>query len=90
MWSMGFDPFCTDCIVIVRMKEKQAMRYVGCLGLLVGLASIFGGFFYDVIFAGIPYQDPTPELQQRYDFHAGVVFYIEITGVLIMAIGSLL
>ena len=66
------------------------MRYVGYLGLLVGFSSIVIGFLYYVMFAGIPYQDQTPELQQRYDFHAGVAFYIEIIGVLILAIGSLL
>ena len=25
------------------------------------------GFIYDLIFAGIPYQDPTPEMTQKYN-----------------------
>ena len=36
---------------------------------LFGL-SIFGiGFIYEVMFAGIPYQDPTPALQEKFDHH---------------------
>ena len=31
---------------------------------------ILAGFVYDVLFAGIPYQDPTPQMQADYDFHA--------------------
>lgn len=27
---------------------------------------------YDIVFAGIPYQDPTPDLQARYAFHRSI------------------
>ena len=37
-----------------------------------GLALVLGGFIYDVMFAGIPYQDPTPEMSARYAHHAHV------------------
>jgi len=30
--------------------------------IIVGITIIFVGFVYDVLFAGIPYQDPTPAL----------------------------
>lgn len=58
--------------------------------LLLGLVCIVTGFFYDVIFAGIPYQDPTPEMQQSYDFHAGIALRIETSGLLILATGFIL
>jgi len=29
--------------------------------ILVGILVIFAGFVYDVLFAGMPYQDPTPD-----------------------------
>jgi hypothetical protein len=40
--------------------------------IAVGVSMLISGFFYDVIFAGIPYQDPTPEMSARYAFHSRV------------------
>jgi hypothetical protein len=37
-----------------------------------GLALIMTSFVYNVVFAGIPYQDPPPELAARYAFHVSV------------------
>jgi len=39
---------------------------------VIGILILMSGFAYDVLFAGIPYQDPTPALQARYDFHSSV------------------
>ena len=44
--------------------------------ILVGLLLVVGGFVYDVIFAGIPYQDPPPELLERYDGHKRIASFI--------------
>jgi hypothetical protein len=64
------------------------MRWRTCLALLaVGLGILVGGFVYDVIFAGIPYQDPTPEMTARYMHHARIARSIEATGLLIWALG---
>lgn len=38
--------------------------------MAAGLMLILAGFVYDVFFAGIPYQDPTPELAAAYARHA--------------------
>jgi hypothetical protein len=46
----------------------------------IGIALIAGGFIYDVFFAGIPYQDPTPEMQAGYLFHARVASAIRWLG----------
>lgn len=63
------------------------LRYVARLG---GLALVVGGFLYDVLFAGIPYQDPTPAMQQRYDFDSGVASYIEMTGAVMVICGCIM
>lgn len=56
-------------------KMKRIIKFIGLplFGLLLALT----GFVYDVLFAGIPYQDPTPEIQVRYDFHSCIagLFY---------------
>lgn len=60
---------------------------VPAVPMTLGLAVVFAGFVYDVLFAGIPYQDPTPELQARYRHHAGVASAVRLTGSAILAAG---
>ncbi|MCJ7592303.1 MAG: hypothetical protein MUO51_13200 [Woeseiaceae bacterium] len=48
--------------------------------IATGLFVILGGFIYDVIFAGIPYQDPTPEMSTRYSRHAHIASTIRWYG----------
>lgn len=48
-----------------------------------------GGFVYDALFAGIPYQDATPEMQARYDHHADVAAKMMRTGFVTLVTGSL-
>jgi hypothetical protein len=53
-------------------------RFVKIAGIpIAGFFILIVGFMYDLFFAGIPYQDPTPELQARWEFHKSVadVFY---------------
>ena len=49
---------------------KRLLKTLAAPG--IGILIVMSGFVYDVVFAGIPYQDPTPELQARYDFHSAV------------------
>ena len=53
----------------------------------IGILIVMSGFVYDVAFAGIPYQDPTPELQARYDFHRAVADAIFTTGGVVFLLG---
>jgi hypothetical protein len=62
------------------MKRIIKITGLPVLGLLIVLA----GFAYDVKFAGIPYQDPTPELQARYDFHSTIADMCYKTGGIIL------
>ena len=50
------------------MKRLMKIADLPILGLLILIA----GFGYDVLFAGIPYQDPTPELQSRRESHKSI------------------
>jgi hypothetical protein len=47
-------------------------RYFSILLPIFGLLLFVAGFIYDVIFAGIPYQDPTPEMSKQYALHSGI------------------
>jgi len=54
----------------------------------IGITILLLGFVYDVLYAGIPYQDPTPALQARYDFHSRIASSIRWSGVGICMIGG--
>jgi hypothetical protein len=54
-----------------------------------GLFLLVGGFFYDTMFAGIPYQDPTPEMSSLYADHAKVAAVICWTGVAASLMGGI-
>ena len=54
---------------------------------LIGALVIVGGFAYDNAFAGIPYQDPTPDLQARYTFHRSVAGWMYKAGAILLVGG---
>lgn len=81
--------------MMLRTKRIITWLALGCL--ILGCLVFTAGFFYDVLFAGIPYQDPPPELAARYDFHVTVAGYfytggswIIISGILLFAIRLIL
>jgi hypothetical protein len=64
------------------------MRFIKTIGAsLLGIVIVVTGFVYDVLFAGIPYQDPTPELQARYDLHSSVAGIFYKTGGIVFLAG---
>lgn len=65
-------------------------RYLPLVLLILGLTVIFAGFVYDVLFAGIPYQDPTPALEASYELHSRIASMIRWSGVSVFMIGGLL
>ncbi len=54
---------------------------------ILGFAVAATGFVYDVLFAGIPYQDPTPELQSQWEFHKSVAGAFYKTGGILLLLG---
>lgn len=66
------------------------MKKLSLVLLICGLCLVVGGFIYDARFAGIPYQDPTPELQARYDRHAGIAKRAMLAGLVGLVAGGVL
>lgn len=48
--------------------------------MATGLCLLLGGFVYDIVFAGIPYPDPTPEMSASYAFHSHIASLIRWVG----------
>lgn len=64
------------------------MGWRTCLVLLAaGLGILICGLMYDVLYAGIPYQDPTPEMTAAYVRHSRIARSIETVGLLMWALG---
>lgn len=64
------------------------LRVAGILSLFItGAVLLVAGFVYDVLFAGIPYQDPTPELASQYEFHAHIARRFYLVGGISWGIG---
>ena len=55
-------------------------RWWPLLLIAAGVCLIFGGFVYDILFAGIPYQDPTPEMAADYARHSRIASVIRGIG----------
>lgn len=65
-------------------------RHVPLVLLILGLIVIFAGFIYDVLHAGIPYQDPTPAMEASYEFHSQIASLIRWSGLGIFVIGGVI
>lgn len=64
---------------------RRLLLAIGPLAL--GLCLLAASFFYFVLYAGIPYQDPTPELQAQYNLHASIASHIESAGAVLALAG---
>lgn len=49
----------------------------------MGALLIVLSFAYDITFAGLPYQDPTPEMQARWETHKSVANWGIFSGALV-------
>jgi hypothetical protein len=56
---------------------------------LVGLLTMITGFVYFVTFAGLPYPDPTPELQAEWKYHENISWIILKVGGFVLFVGLL-
>lgn len=64
------------------------MRISGSLFLLgLGAILIVSGFGYDLSLAGLPYPDPTTEMQERWLFHKRVSDRIIFSGLVFFGVG---
>jgi hypothetical protein len=69
--------------------KRIRYRYIGLL-VLAGFAVLIFGFIYNVIFAGIPYQDPTPQLIANYVKHTNIASIIYVLGFILVIAGAVL
>ena len=60
-------------------------RFPPLLVLLAGLVILAAGFAYDLLFAGIPYPDPSPDQQAGYIFHRAIANAIQVAGLGVVA-----
>jgi hypothetical protein len=56
--------------------------------IMFGIMTIILGLMYDVLFAGIPYQDPTPAMIANYNFHSQIASIIRWVGAGICLLGG--
>jgi hypothetical protein len=53
---------------------------------MVGMLILIAGFLYFVTFAGLPYPDPTPELQEEWRYHENLSWIVlKIGGAVLFA-----
>jgi hypothetical protein len=57
--------------------------------LLLGGGLLVAGLLYDLHYAGIPYQDPTPQQQTQYDLHSSIASRLMGAGAVLMLAGLL-
>lgn len=57
------------------------------LFIFIGIVLVIIGFLYDLIYAGIPYQDPTDELLKNYNFHKSISDTVINIGSIFIIIG---
>ena len=66
---------------------KVAVRKLIAIAVLLGILLLAAGFAYDVVFAGLPYQDPTPEMILRFNNQKIISERIMQIGGLVLAVG---
>jgi hypothetical protein len=64
--------------------DKQIWPYMLSVA---GPFLLAAGFLYDLFLAGIPYQDPTPEMTASYDRHSAIATVIYCCGALVLLAG---
>ena len=64
------------------------MRFIKVFGIaLLGILIVIVGFFYDIWFGGIPYQEPLPEIETAYNFHLFIANLLYKTGGIVFLAG---
>lgn len=64
-------------------------RRTGLILVLAGLALMLAGFAYAMIFAGIPFPDPTPEMAADYARQLAIADGLALAGLIVFAAGAI-
>lgn len=65
------------------IKSRTYLRQAAGAVLLAGIIMLLIGTYYCVVKAGIPYQDPPPEIQMQYAVNMGIGKMLIKTGFLV-------
>lgn len=57
--------------------------------MIFGLTLLMLGLIYDGLFAGIPYQDPSPEVYANWKFHGQIASRILFSGLIVIGLSIL-
>jgi flagellar biogenesis protein FliO len=69
------------------MKKNSAIQKIPQILISLGIIILIIGLYYEWVKAGIPYQDPTPELTQRYLNYLYIGYLLYKIGFIIEIIG---
>lgn len=74
------------------MKEKTKYRLCQIINsvILAGIILFFMGLYYFIVKAGIPYQDPTLEMQIQYTIDLGIAEILLGNGFVITICGGII
>ena len=57
--------------------------------ILTGGFLVTTGFLYDLVFAGLPYQDPSVDQQVAWNFHKSIAENVILTGLVTFLTGTI-
>lgn len=72
------------------MKVKNILCWIINSVILAGVVIFLIGLYYWVVKAGIPYQDPTLELQIQYEVNMGIGDILVKNGIVIAICGGMI
>ena len=73
----------------MKNKMKNLFREISNAVLLAGLIILVIGLYYRIIKSGIPYQDPTVEMQIQYAINEGIGSILSKTGLILAVCGGI-
>lgn len=74
----------------MREKIRYHLRWIINSVILAGVIILFIGLYYEIIKAGIPYQDPPLELQIKYAINWGIGEILVGNGFVIALCGGII
>ena len=84
--GVWYEQACNQTRACFRMKDASPYEgmntywVIGALLFIGGVGITMSGFVYDIMFAGIPYQDAPQQLRDSYEVHARIATTIEMIG----------
>ena len=73
----------------MKNKMKNLFHEISNAILLAGLIILVIGWYYLIIKSGIPYQDPTVEMQIQYEIDYGIGSVLSKTGLILAVCGGI-